>query len=192
MFTLENQNQCSMPHTLYHCENEDIHSISDQILEEDEIDEISKVPATDTFIHNFLESQTFDDYNNNDNRILTIAPRQDYHPLGLFKDKYRRELNFPTLFFGNQHKSDIYEEFSYQQIAEWELLHMKHDFATHIPKLFFKVIKVCIEKIKNSTFIRLRKGKLCGRTLKASNVRAKPNLDKILESFIGFQDLVNL
>jgi hypothetical protein len=33
-------------------------------------------------------------------KILYILLPQDFHPLGLFKDKHSKELNFPTLFYG--------------------------------------------------------------------------------------------
>jgi hypothetical protein len=41
---------------------------------------------------------------------------------------------------------------SYQTIAWWELLHRNYDFATHIPYLFFYVIKVLINCVVSSSF----------------------------------------
>jgi hypothetical protein len=29
----------------------------------------------------------------------------------------------------------------YQMIAQWELLHKNHNFATHIPNVFLKLLK---------------------------------------------------
>ncbi len=35
---------------------------------------------------------------NNEN-IITMAPNQDYKPLGLFQDQNNKECNYPTFFF---------------------------------------------------------------------------------------------
>jgi hypothetical protein len=51
----------------------------------------------DLMIHNLLEVPKLIDY---ENIIYSIAPSQHFHPLGLFKDKNSKELNFPTLFYG--------------------------------------------------------------------------------------------
>ncbi len=48
-------------------------------------------------IHNFLNAPKIMDY---ENTIYSIAPNQNFHPLGLFKDKHSKKLNFPTLFYG--------------------------------------------------------------------------------------------
>ena len=55
--------------------------------------------------------------------------------------------------------------------------------------LFFKAPKICIQKVTQSASIRIQKGKLNGRTLKASQVRDQPNLDKNFKSHIGYRDL---
>jgi hypothetical protein len=44
-----------------------------------------------------------------------ITPSQNFHPLGLFKDKYSKELKFPTLFYGQPQQ--FFKSFPYQQIA---------------------------------------------------------------------------
>jgi hypothetical protein len=47
-------------------------------------------------IHNFLDAPK-----NWIMRILDICcPNQNFHPLGLFKNKDSKELKFPTLFYG--------------------------------------------------------------------------------------------
>jgi hypothetical protein len=48
-------------------------------------------------IHNFLDGPKIIDYKNT---IYSIAPSQNFHPLGLFKDKHSKELKFSTLFYG--------------------------------------------------------------------------------------------
>jgi hypothetical protein len=35
-----------------------------------------------------------------ENTIYYIAPSQNFHLLCLFKDQHSKELNFPTLFYG--------------------------------------------------------------------------------------------
>jgi len=40
-----------------------------------------------------------------------IAPSQHFHPLGLIKDKHSKELNLPTLFYGQI--QSFLEGFSY-------------------------------------------------------------------------------
>jgi hypothetical protein len=52
---------------------------------------------TNTMIHNFSNASKISDY---ENIVYFVALGQEYHPLGLFKDKNLEELNFPTLFFG--------------------------------------------------------------------------------------------
>jgi len=36
-----------------------------------------------------------------ENTIYFIVSNQNFHPLGLSKDKHSKELNFPTCFTGN-------------------------------------------------------------------------------------------
>jgi hypothetical protein len=48
-------------------------------------------------IHYFLNALKIMDY---ENTIYSIVPSQNFHPLSFFKDKQSKELNFPTLFYG--------------------------------------------------------------------------------------------
>jgi len=59
-------------------------------------EEIHYTP-TNSMIHNSLDPPKIIDY---ENIIYFIAPSQDFHPLGLFKDKHSKELNFPTSLYG--------------------------------------------------------------------------------------------
>jgi hypothetical protein len=56
-----------------------------------------------------------------ENIIYLIASSQGFHPLSLFKNKHFEKRNFPTLLYGQLQQ--FHEGFSYQQIAQWELLH---------------------------------------------------------------------
>jgi hypothetical protein len=47
----------------------------------------------DSIIHILLDVSKIMDYEN------FIAPSQNFHPLGLFKDKHSKNLKFPTLFY---------------------------------------------------------------------------------------------
>jgi hypothetical protein len=49
-------------------------------------------------IHNFKNVPKIMDFGN---AIYFIVSNQNFHPLGLSKDKYSKELNFPTCFMGN-------------------------------------------------------------------------------------------
>jgi hypothetical protein len=73
----------------------------------------------------------------NDENVITMGPSQDYKSLRPFKDPNNKECNYPTLFFGMLKKPSILARFQYQDIAQWELMHNEHHFATHIPDLFF-------------------------------------------------------
>ncbi len=69
------------------------------------------------------------------------------------------------------------------------MLHKSKDFSTNISNLFVKVVKVSILKVIGFGWICIHKRKLNGRSLKASEVRNKPNLDKIFKTYLGYHDL---
>jgi len=48
-------------------------------------------------VQNILFDEQIYDYFEN---VVTVAPSQDFKPLGLFQDPFCQELNFLTLFFG--------------------------------------------------------------------------------------------
>jgi hypothetical protein len=60
----------------------------------------------ETLIHGFTDSQRIHDLQY---KIVEIAPVEGKCPLGIFKDKFVEEMNFPTLFYGDPHPSDITE-----------------------------------------------------------------------------------
>ncbi len=77
-------------------------------------------------------------------------------------------------------------------IAQWELLHQNHNFAAHIPNLFFDVIKVLIHSRISSSWVRICNGKLLGHQLQACDVIKKSNLDVILHFNLKYMDLSRL
>jgi hypothetical protein len=109
-----------------------------------------------------------------ENTICFITPSQDFHPLGLFKDTNLKVLNFLTWFYRQP-----------QQKIQWELLHKSRDFSTNILNLFLKAAKVCIQKIISYGWVQIGKGKLCGKTLKAYQVRNKQNLNSIFKIILS-------
>jgi hypothetical protein len=66
-------------------------------------------------------------------------------------------------------------------------------FATNVPNIVFKGIKMCIKKIRDSNWIRIRKIYFFySKNLKANQVTNKQNFNKIIKSYIEFLDLVSL
>jgi hypothetical protein len=49
----------------------------------------------ETLVQDILNPKQFID---NDSKIIIIAQREGFQPLGLFCDPYSKEYNFPTLF----------------------------------------------------------------------------------------------
>ncbi len=119
----------------------------------------------DSMTHNFLHASKINDY---ENIIYSIAPSQDFHPLGLFRDNHLEELNFPTLFYGHPQSLTISKKLSYQQITQWELLHKSTYFSINISNLFLKATEVFIQNFINFRWVCIRK--LNGRSLKAHEV----------------------
>jgi hypothetical protein len=60
----------------------------------DKFEGTTKKLAIDTLVQNFL---SFDQIMNDEN-IITMAPSQDYKPLGLFQDQSNKKCNYPTFF----------------------------------------------------------------------------------------------
>ena len=96
---------------------------------------------------------------------------------------------FPSLFYGEKCPDDVIKNFTYQNIAQWEVQHIDHDFTYHVTNLFYKVVLVILNHVFSSMWIRIRKGKLKGRKLIEKDVKSKPNLDRILELYLGYMDL---
>jgi hypothetical protein len=111
--------------------------------------------------------------------ILFVALSQNYKPVGFFQNQNNEKCNYPTLFFGMSQKPSILTKYQYQDIVQWELMHQYHLFASHIPNLFLKAIKVLIQKVKYGSWIKIHKSKLSDHVLRAKYLISKPNLDNI-------------
>jgi hypothetical protein len=72
-----------------------------------------ETPA-ETLVHGFTDSQCIRDLQD---KIVEIAPAEGQRPLGIFKEKFAEEMNFPTLFYGDPRPSEITERFSYHKIV---------------------------------------------------------------------------
>lgn len=70
---------------------EDNNSFDSKPQSDNEVDNPS-----DSLIHEYTDSRCI---HNMVEKIIEIAPVEDYYPIGIFKDKYAKEMNFPTLFF---------------------------------------------------------------------------------------------
>jgi hypothetical protein len=86
----------------------------------------------DTMVKNILSFKQIYDYFEN---VVNVALGQDFKPLGLFQNPHCEELNFRTLFFEQFHSNQRIKMF-YQMIAQWELLHKNHNFATYTKFIF--------------------------------------------------------
>jgi hypothetical protein len=78
----------------------------DTTSEFDTSDESENERPVETLIHGFTDSQRIHDLQD---KIVEIAPVEGKRPLGIFKDKFVEEMNFPTLFYGDPCASDITE-----------------------------------------------------------------------------------
>ena len=120
---------------------------------------ISEEPITKTMIHGFTNSYNIYDLQNNQ---INIALAEGYMPLGIFQDKYSEEMSFPSPFYGEKRPDDIEKNFSYKKIAQWEVLHIDHEFSYHTTNLFYKVICIILNQVFRSIWVRIRKGQLKG------------------------------
>lgn len=116
----------------------------------------------------FTESKCI---NEMQDKIIEVLPAEGHNPIRIFKDKYVKEMNFPTLFFGDPHDKDITNKYSNQKVAKWELQHSNKKFTYHTTNLFLKTIKILIEQVMSTIWTRLCKGQLKGRKLLAKDVK---------------------
>ena len=72
----------------------------------DTSDESKNETPTETLVHGFTDSQCIRDLQD---KIVEIAPVEGQRPLGMFKDKFAEEMNFPTLFDGDPCPTNITE-----------------------------------------------------------------------------------
>ena len=167
-------------------QNQEAYQSSSDIDDSEDDNQGNDEPTTKTLVHGFIDAHTVYDLVN---RQINIAPAAGYMPLGIFRAKYSEEMSFPSLFYGNKRPVEISKNFTYQKICHWEVLHKNHDFAYHTTNLFYKATRIIINQVLNTMWIRIRKGQLKGRKLVARDVKSKPNLDRILNSDIGYMDL---
>jgi hypothetical protein len=90
--------------------------------------------------------------NDDSDKSVTISPRQGFLPLGLFRNTYIEEYNYPTLFFSHLRP---HISCSYQKIVELDLTNVNKKFAYHFFNIFFKTIKKLIHFILSSSWISI-------------------------------------
>jgi hypothetical protein len=126
-------------------------------------------------------------------KILLLWPLvKTTNHLDFFQNQNSEECNYPTSLFGTPRKPSILAKFQYQDIAQWELMHKDHWFARRIPNLFFKAIKVLIQQVKSTSWIKIHKGKLNDRVLRANFFTSKHNLNKLLRFDLRHCNLTHL
>jgi hypothetical protein len=72
----------------------------------DTSDESKNETPAETLVHGFTDSQCIRDLQD---KIAKIAPAEGQRPLGIFKNKFVEEMNFPTLFYGDPCATNITE-----------------------------------------------------------------------------------
>lgn len=82
--------------------------------------------------------------NDDSDKSVTISPRQGFLPLGLFRNTYIEEYNYPTLFFSHLRP---HISCSYQKMTQVELSNVKRKIAYHITNVLLN------NKIFNSFYI---------------------------------------
>jgi hypothetical protein len=92
------------------------------------------------------------------------------------------------LFYGYIRPEDIVKCFSYQQIAQWELLHATKDFVTHITNNFFKEICILIHQVLSCDFLYAKESWKEGKKV-VKDIECKNNLDNLLKSLIAYRSL---
>ena len=105
---------------------------------DNDITKLDEEPIAETLIHCFNDSHSIKYL---ETTIIKFVLSEGIRALAIFQDTYLEEMNFPTLFFGSLHPTDIVDNLSYQKFSKWELMHQGNDFATHITDIFFKAIK---------------------------------------------------
>jgi len=87
-------------------------------------------------------------------KSITIAPREGFQLLGLFHAIHSEEYNFPMLFFGHSRAS---LGFIYQKIIQAKLTSLNRKFTYHISDIYFKTITILIHFILSYAWIHICK-----------------------------------
>jgi len=70
----------------------------------DASDELDNETTAETLVHGFTDSQCIRDLQD---KIAEISHVEGQRPLGIVRDKFAEEMNFPTLFYGDPRGTDI-------------------------------------------------------------------------------------
>ena len=92
-------------------------------------------------------------------RILNFAPGEGNRPLGIFVDKDAEYLSFPTIFCGKrraENKERVVPVY-YSTICKWELRSRDRRVAQSVPNIFYKLKKLQIKQILDTSCLSLRK-----------------------------------
>ena len=130
----------------------------------------------------------------NGDRIISLAPGEGNKPLGIFLDKDSEYLSFPTIFCGKQRSENNERKVpvSYSTVVKWELRSQDRRAAMSVPNIFYKLKKLQIKQILDSSSISLRKCKMKGKNYTAGDLKSEEYLNKLVhldESFRVFKNL---
>lgn len=124
------------------------------------------------------------DITENADRIISFAPGEGNMPLGMFIDADSEYLSFPTLFCGkrspdnNERKVPV----TYSTVAKWELRCQDRRVAKSVPNIFYKLKKLQIKQIQDSTSIALRKCKTKGKRHTAGDLKSENYLNMLVHA----------
>ena len=134
------------------------------------------------------------DLEQNIDSIISFAPGQGNRPLGMFVDKDSEFLSFPTIFCGKRRpeNSERLLPVHYSTVCKWELRCKDRRVAQSVPNLFYKLKKLQIKRIQDTTSIALRKCKNKGRKVTAGDLKSEGSIKKLINLDEGFRVLRNL
>jgi hypothetical protein len=126
--------------------------------------------------------------------VFNFAPGEDNKPLGLFTDKDSEYLSFPTIFCGERRvdNKDRLVPVHYSTVCKWEMRSRDRRVAQSVPNIFYKLKKLQIKRIQDTTSIAIRKCKTKGKQYKAGDLKSEASIQKLVHLDEGFRVLRNL
>ncbi|MDY6841695.1 MAG: AAA family ATPase [Pseudomonadota bacterium] len=134
------------------------------------------------------------DFTEDGQRALKIAPGEGKHPLALFLDKDCEEKSFPTIFCGERRvdNNKRAKSITYSKICKQELRNQDRRVAHSIANIFFKLKKLQMLQIRDlaTTALRKVKGKQPGYT--AGQLAKEGAMESLLRQDEGYRVLKTL
>lgn len=107
------------------------------------------------------------------------------------------EYSFPTIFFFGKQRAPSKERevsVSYSTICKWELRSKDRRVAESVPNIFYKLKKLQIKQIQDTSRISLRKCNTCtkGKIYTAGELKSDDFFSKLINLDEGYRVLRNL